>query len=193
MDKYQELMEKMRVFRSKKLSFLGKMFLRVKITANVMTSLSLIFGIISVYFLFESYWLFLIFALLHITADALDGVIARVQGPTTFGNYFDALVDGFITFLALLKIGIYLQDYYAFLVVGLYLLSQAIYFLNNRETPILFTRTLTLILLMFYLPSVSSYAIYLLILNYLVTGVASVYSLAKQLQWFVSNITERIS
>ncbi|MFA6461775.1 MAG: CDP-alcohol phosphatidyltransferase family protein [Candidatus Woesearchaeota archaeon] len=193
MDWYQLQMEKLRIFRSKKLSGLGKVFLKIRITANIMTSLSLIFGILSVYFLFESYWLFLIFAILHVLADATDGVIARVQGPTKFGNYFDALVDSFITFLALLKIGIYLNDYYAFLVVGLYLLSQVVYFLNDRDTPILFTRTLTLILLMFYLPSVSSYANYILILTYLCTGVASVYSLAKQLQWFIGKRKERTS
>jgi len=185
MDTYQDWMEKLRVFRTKHLSGIGRFFLRIKISANIMTGLSLIFGLLSVYYLFSNYLLFLIFAVLHLIADALDGVIARVSKSTSFGNYFDHICDGLVGLLVLIKVGMYTGDYLAYLVAGLYFLAQINYFISKQQSPIIFTRSLNLIGVALFLPVAIPSTKYLLTLVVLVNGVAYLYSLARQLQYFI--------
>ena len=70
-----------------------------------MTALSLLCGLAAVYFLFQHYLLFLLFGLLHLLADALDGVIASITRETALGKYFDYGTDNLIALLLVLKIG----------------------------------------------------------------------------------------
>lgn len=170
-----------REYRSQKLAPLGKFFLSIGLTANKMTLLSFLSGIIAVYFLFSNYLLFVIFTLLHLIADSLDGVIARVSRETIFGKYADLITDNSITLLLLLKIGWHTQDYYAYIIAGLFVLVLCIYLASKCTAPILFTRTVSLFLLI--LP-----ILHIEVLAYLVVGVAAVYSLALQLQFYVRKI-----
>lgn len=186
MDWYQQQMNRFREFRSKRLSKVGKFFLRIKVTANIMTGFSFLCGILAAVFLFQNYSLFLLFAALHLLADGLDGVIARVSKPTIWGNYFDHISDGLVAFFILIKIGLQTQDYLALIVSGLYFLYQIIYFLSRCQAPALFTRTITLILLALYLPGIIPVSVHLLLITILVNGVVSLYSLARQLQYFIS-------
>lgn len=163
-----------RGFRDRRLLKFGQFFLKIGITANRMTFLSLTFGLTAIYFLFTNNLYFVLFAMLHLLLDALDGVIARASKETKFGRYFDYLSDRSITLLALLKIGWFLGDYYAYVITGLFILAQAIYLISRMQAPILFTRTIVLITLIFNFSA----------LAYLIVGVAAVYSLARQLQWF---------
>lgn len=146
-----------------------------------MTSLSFLFGLWGIYFLFNDYGLFLGFMALHIIADALDGVVARVSGPTILGEYLDHIGDSLINLFLIIKIAWYLGDYFAYLVAVLFFLAQLIYFLSRCQAPCLFTRTLTLIMLAF-----SPLHSLILILTYLTNGVSALYSLAKQIQWGLS-------
>jgi len=150
-----------------------------------MTALSLLCGLAAVYFLFQHYLLFLLFGLLHLLADALDGVIASITRETALGKYFDYGTDNLIALLLVLKIGYFLHDYYAYLVAGLYLLAQLVFLFSKLSAPVLFGRSVSLIALFFYIPVVVSLTSILPVLVYLFMGVIAVYSLARQLQWFL--------
>ncbi len=153
-----------------------------------MTTLSLLFGLASVYFLFDNYLLFFLCGVFHLLADALDGVIASIQSKSDFGKYFDYGTDNLIALLLVLKIGYFLQDYYAYLVAGLYLLAQLVYVASRLAAPILFGRSVSLIALFLYIPVVLSLTSYLPVLVYLFMGIIAVYSLARQLQWSMARI-----
>ncbi|MFX1587148.1 MAG: CDP-alcohol phosphatidyltransferase family protein [Promethearchaeota archaeon] len=79
-------------FSEKLLLPLGKKL--IKIPANFFTILGLISSIITFFgFLFQN--LLLVIILLFITEffDQLDGVVARLQGPTKFGAFLDSTLD----------------------------------------------------------------------------------------------------
>ncbi|MBI4983203.1 CDP-alcohol phosphatidyltransferase family protein [Candidatus Woesearchaeota archaeon] len=171
-------------YRTRKFSRVGKFFLKIGISANLMTTISLVFGLLAVYFLFSNHFLFALFVLLHLIADALDGVIARVSIPSKFGEYYDHIGDGLITLLALIKIGWFTQEYFVYIISGLFSLAQGIYFLSKCKAPVLFTRTITLLLLVLYLPAVIPLTSSLISITYLANGVVAVYSLARQLQYY---------
>lgn len=170
-------------YKSTYFSPVGQWFASIGISANIMTGISLISGLLAVYFLFSNYWFFCMFGIIHLCADGLDGVIARATRTTWYGKYLDHIAaDGVLTILIHAKIGWYLQDYYGYLVAGLYALTLLIYAASRLQAPLLFMRTITLIGAMLYIPSVH-WTSNLLILNYLATGVAAAWTLALQLQW----------
>ena len=181
-----ENIAKFRAYRSKKLERIGKSLVKVGITADHITSLSFISGIAAMYFLFENYYLFAFFAILHLTGDALDGVVARLHKPTRYGKYFDLLSDSIVTFLALIKVGFYVQDFYPFIAAGLFLTALAINLRSGLQAPMFFMRTASLAVLLTATNPLFPFTKILLTAGYLVAGGVSLYSLAKQLQWFMS-------
>ena len=79
--------------------FSGKLLLPLarkikRIPANVITSLGLLFAILT-FFSFIFNILFFIIICLFITEffDQLDGVVARLQGPTKLGAFLDSTLD----------------------------------------------------------------------------------------------------
>ena len=71
---------------------------------HVLTSIALISGLLSFYFLFENHVLFVFFGALHLLFDVFDGYVARYRNmETKFGDYFDHLGDKLIEFLLLGK------------------------------------------------------------------------------------------
>lgn len=183
--KCSEIIIRSQEWRMKNLLPIGKFMLKLKLTPNILTTLSLLCGLLAVFFLFDNYGWFFLFALLHFFFDSIDGVVARLSAPTSFGDYYDHLTDSLITILALVKIGLYSGDYYAYIVAGMLFLMHGIYYFSYQKAPVLFTRTITLIGLMLYIPGTFMENGYLLVLNYLVSGVAAAYSLAKQLGWMM--------
>ncbi|HIG92746.1 TPA: hypothetical protein HA242_07525 [Candidatus Woesearchaeota archaeon] len=184
MDKFAAaVITRFREYRSEKLKPLAEVCLHLGLNANYVTALSLLAGLLAVYFVFQSYLLFLLFALLHLFFDSLDGVVASIPGKTTGGAYFDVGTDTFISFLLLLKVGWFLQDYYVYIIAGLFFLAAVIHFLSCLEAPLLFTRTVGIAIL-----SIATFPAFpwiqeLLTIGYLAAGIASVFSLARQLQW----------
>lgn len=176
-----------REYRQKTLHPAAEFFKRIGVTANIITFLSLLCGIAAVYFMFHDYILFLLFGSLHLIADSLDGVIARLSTPTHYGKYLDWASDQLVTILLVIKIGYFLDDYYAYIVAGLYLLAQIDYLLSRLNAPILFGRSASLIALFLYVPTLIKVTSYLPVLVYLFIGIISVYSLARQLQWKMWN------
>lgn len=166
-------MEEFRQWRSRNLNKVGWFCLKLGISANIATTISLVLGLVSVYFLFENQALFVLFALLHLIVDGMDGVIARVSISTKFGKYYDYITDNLIvSLLLLIKLWFYVDDYYVLIVIGLYVLYHAVYLLSKMEYPMLFCRLMLVIILALNLPT----------LAYLAVGVVSAYTLAMQLQ-----------
>lgn len=172
-------------FKSKRFAGIGKFFLKLHISADIMTGISFLLGLGAVYFLFKNHLAYIILAILYLLADGIDGILARQTKTTTYGKYLDAIiVDGSITVLILAKIGWFLNDYYGYIIAGMYLLSLCISGISQLKAPMLFTRTITVVGAMLYFSSVP-FTSYLLILNYLTSGIAAAWSLALQLQWYM--------
>ncbi len=159
--------------------------LKSNITANQLTFYSLIAGLFAIYFLFDHYWLFVLISVLHLLFDALDGVLARIGGTTKIGKFFDFYNDRLIEFLALIKMGLFLDNYYIFIVAGIFCLTIAIYFISKMSAPIVLIRTITLILLMTVTYPSMPYPLLLVNLIGLIAGITYVYSLIKQGQWII--------
>jgi len=177
----QKFITKFRKFRTEKLDPFGKFLLKIKISANLMTLISLILGLISVYFLFQNHLYFIIFGVLHLIADGLDGVIARVSQPTKFGQYFDFSTDRLIEYLIIIKLYFFLNDYYVLIILTLLIISHITYLFSKMQYPTYFARTGAIVLLPFYplLPHLY------LILGYLLIGILSVHALLLQLKQFL--------
>ncbi len=72
----------------------AKLLLRIGLTANAVTTLGLLLALITSYYLLVfSYWPVVIFLFLTIVVDGLDGLVARISGPTKFGDFYDAFID----------------------------------------------------------------------------------------------------
>ncbi len=94
-----------------------------KIPANIITALGLLFAFLAFLgFLFN--YLIIIIICLFITEffDQLDGVVARIQGPTQLGAFLDSTLDRIGDFFML--VGVILSGY-TNLVVGLLVLIGA--------------------------------------------------------------------
>src|SRR3989344_7802819 len=140
-----DIVRKFRAYRSKKLERIAQPLVKAGLAANHLTFLSLLSGIATIYYLFSGYYLFALFALLHLFFDGLDGVVARITKPTLFGKYFDLISDSAVTFLILLKAGFYLQEFYAYIAAGLFLLALLIHLGSKLQAPMLFLRTASVI------------------------------------------------
>ena len=179
---YFDYMEWTRKFRSKYLGKIAKKLVSKGITANQLTTLGHFLGLLSVYFLFNNHLVFVILFSLHLSVDAFDGVVARLTKQTVFGNYYDHIGDQVIAFSLLLRIYTYLADYYILIVLGIFIITNTIYFLSKMKTPVIFVRSVVGIALMCFPLSP------MLIINgaYLVSGVILMYSLARQLIYYLT-------
>ena len=180
-----DTINKFRQFRSKKLESIATAIAKIGLTANHLTFLSLCSGIAAIYFLFSNYYLFALLALLHLLFDGLDGVVARLTGPTIAGKYFDLISDSTITFLAILKVGLQLQEFYAYLAAGLFLLALITHLKSKLQAPMLFMRTVSLLFLLIVSYPLFPFTDMFLTVGYLSAGGVSLYSLSRQLQWYV--------
>ncbi len=172
---------KFQSFKDRNLRKVGETLLHLGISANVMTTASLILGCLSIYFLFTNYWLFFILAVLHGLADGLDGVIARVSKTTVFGEYFDYASDRLVVVLIYISLYLVMQDYLLLIIMFLYLLTQAIYVISKKTYPVIFYRSVGLLLMALYpLFPLTQY----LTFCYLLGGAFTTYSLSLQIKHF---------
>lgn len=64
------------------------------VSANAITVLGLLLGIVGAFFLtLDLYGLGILFVLFNRICDALDGAVARLKGPTAFGGVLDSASD----------------------------------------------------------------------------------------------------
>ncbi|MDP3698790.1 MAG: CDP-alcohol phosphatidyltransferase family protein [Nanoarchaeota archaeon] len=177
--------EKFRAYRSQKLEKIAKAIAKTGISANHLTFLSLCSGIAAIYFLFNDYYLFALFALLHLVFDGLDGVVARLTAPTLAGKYFDLISDSLVTFLVLVKVAWLLQDFYAYLAAGVFLFALLLHLRSRLQAPMVFMRTVSVIVLIIATNYLFPFQNPILTAGYLVAGGVSLYSLSRQLQWYM--------
>lgn len=179
---YHWLLKKSREYRAEKFAPVARFLLKKGVSSNLMTFISFLFGMGSVYFLFSNYFWFIFLGVFHLLSDALDGVIAKTANNSTpFGKYFDLIADRIIAWLYLVKIGIYLHDYYPFLILGLNILPNLINWFTHLEYPVIYARTTIFLLLFLNLPVVA----------YLAAGVISLCSLVMQFQQWLSLIINK--
>ena len=183
---FQKIVESSRHSRSKYLGPISSFLLKLGVTPNMLTTLSLISGLLSVYFLFDNYVYFIIFGISHLILDGFDGVLARRTKETITGKYFDLITDNFIAVLLLIKLGYYLLDFYPYIIAGLY--AIAIFFHVTRDYPTWYLRTSSLAVLAVATCPGFPYETTLLIIGYLTAGVVAVYSLVMQLQHVIKKI-----
>ena len=75
------------------------------ITPNILTAISVILGLLAIYFLFNTESLFILFLLLHLILDALDGTYARsLNLKSKLGDILDHGGDLLIGSLLLFKV-----------------------------------------------------------------------------------------
>src|SRR3989344_4643649 len=94
-------------YRTKKLSKAANFLITKHIQANHLTALSLITGILAVYFFLNIWWVLVLFTILHLLFDSLDGVVARLTQETLAGKYFDIVADSLPVIYLLIKVGQY--------------------------------------------------------------------------------------
>jgi CDP-diacylglycerol--glycerol-3-phosphate 3-phosphatidyltransferase len=71
-----------------------------RIPANIFTALGLVFaGLTFIFFIFHLIILIIIFLFITEFFDQLDGVVARLQGPTKLGSFLDSTLDRIGDFL----------------------------------------------------------------------------------------------
>jgi len=182
---FQKIVESSRHTRSKYLGPISSFLLKLGVTPNMLTTLSLILGLLSVYFLFNNYLLFIIFGISHLIFDGFDGVLARRTKETIPGKYFDLITDNLIAVLLLVKLGYFLNDFYPYIIAFLY--AIAIFFHVTRDYPTWYLRTSSLVVLVVATFPSFPYETGLLTTGYLTAGVVAVYSLAMQLQHALKN------
>ena len=183
---FWNVVKKSQSYREKKFVKPAKFLIKNKVTANHLTVISLVSGVLAIYFLFNNWYLLILFTILHILFDAFDGVVARLSKENISGKYFDLGSDSLPVFLIFLKIGWFINDFYAYVVAGLFLLSLMIFFISKMQAPFVPMRTAALIIVILITIPFFQVINFLLISAYLLGGIFCVYSLARQLQWFIS-------
>ena len=79
---------------NQKINETGKKLANHGVSANFVTVISFVLGMVAVNFLaLQNYFWALVFILLNRLGDALDGAIAKVKGKTDFGVFIDACLD----------------------------------------------------------------------------------------------------
>ena len=178
-----EMVAKFRNCRTSKLKPLAEYIISKNISANHLTILSLICGILAAYFFLLNWWLLALFSLLHLLFDSLDGVIARLTTETAYGRYFDLAADSLPVILILIKIGWYFKEIFSYLAAGLFTLSLLFFFLSKLNSVFIPLRPSALLTaLISTLPFLDAPSLPIITVAYLAGGVCSLYALARQLQ-----------
>lgn len=113
---------------------------KTKISPNVFTLFSFLFGIASVYFLFKNQALFIIFSLLWVLFDIIDGHLARYMNKETNAGYWlDTGNDRLVNFLMLLKYNIVFGAYW--IVLPLYVIHYLLFFVFKTKN-VIYTRAI---------------------------------------------------
>ncbi len=76
------------------LNAIARLFVRVGFTANTVTTLGQVIGLVAAgAIVFQLYWLGLILLLVSRICDGVDGAVARINGKSDFGGYIDIVFD----------------------------------------------------------------------------------------------------
>ena len=171
--------------RRKKLFNMGKLFLRFGISANLITLFSFVMGVLAIYYLFTNQFLFILFTILHLIGDGLDGVIAKVAKKETKQGYLlDHLSDRVVALLNLLKLSFFFGGNYMYLVSGLFVLTQSIHLIGKFKYPAIYVGSTIMIIMMFNFSPLNNF-LNVPVIAFSTAGVLSVCSLLLQLRYFL--------
>jgi phosphatidylglycerophosphate synthase len=139
---------KVRTFRF--LRYFAEFCQQYDISKDTVTGFSMASGILAIVFLFKIHWLFVVFALLHLFFDNLDGAVARLtRTENEFGAKLDFWVDRGFEFFLLIKAAFFLRSDYAVLAIILIVINYAFFMI--AKTDVIYTRSLILIGFLFTL------------------------------------------
>lgn len=112
-----------------------KVIAKTGISPHFITLLSFLSGLLSVYFLFYNNLLFIIFSVLAVILDILDGNLARyIRKESMWGFYADQLNDRGINFLLLLRYNIAFGSLW--IVLPLFLIHYFLFFALKTKSVI---------------------------------------------------------
>ncbi len=126
---------------------------RTGLAPNHLTFAALVCGLAAVYFLLENWTFFVIFGIAHLVLDIMDGALARANGRVTErGRFFDFWSDRSLEVLMLAKLS-YLNVIDGAQILGpiaivIGLISYTWHYRSKRDMPVLFSRSLIIILAM---------------------------------------------
>ncbi len=80
--------------------FLAKPFAAIGIHPNIVSFLGMPLALIAAFFIFQQHYLLaLLFVVLAITMDLIDGSVAKLSGKKSyFGNYLETMIDKYVEF-----------------------------------------------------------------------------------------------
>jgi phosphatidylglycerophosphate synthase len=174
---YGRCMEWSRQWRMSWLGPVVRPLKRIGVKPNHLTLLSLISGLVTIWFAFERHGLFIVFGLLHMFLDSIDGVLAREMNATEFGAYFDSVVDNLVVVLLLGKAFFVFGGVFFGVVAIVYVIHQLVYLLSGMRAQAVFGRTVFLILYFFGLYDIG--AIYIAVITAYGFGMQACYFLKK--------------
>ena len=120
------------------------LLLRLRIPANALTVAAIIMGIMSAVF-FENHSLFILFILLHLAFDILDGSLARRQGSTLLGRWLDYCGDSSLVIILGIRafFSPVFTEHSALLSMTLlfYLVHHLIFIMGRMRSPIMYGRS----------------------------------------------------
>ncbi len=114
---------------------------KLHVRANHLTTLALLMSIFAIIF-FDSHTLFTTFIILHLVFDIVDGSLARREGPTQFGKWFDYLSDSSLVILLGLRLFAEKQSFIILAMLIVYILHHSIYIIKKMHGPIMYGRTI---------------------------------------------------
>ena len=124
------LTDELRSLTSGATNKIGKTIGGLGITANSVTFLVLVFGIIAAYFIYKcSFMLAILFFLISGLMDGIDGAVAKaMKKETKFGGLLDSTTDKFTEILVYIALGMYNSALWlpASLAISFFMLSSYI-------------------------------------------------------------------
>jgi len=119
-----------------------KLFARLNVRPDILTGLSFLFGIASVYFLFKNHYLFVLFIFLNWLFDLFDGALARYTKKSSgYGVNLDKYSDSLIGMLLLGKVMFVFNLFWLKLVFFLFILQYVLDIMSKNKKGVLSTRT----------------------------------------------------
>ena len=182
---YSWAVEPFQRWRSRYLGPLVRPLLKLGVSANYLTIVGFISGLIAVWFLFRRNDLFILFASLQIIFDIIDGVLARETKATRLGKYLDHGIDNLMVVLIVGKGFFVLASVQSKILSGvvavLYAFHLGAYLLSKLRAPFIFLRTMTFV---FYFLGFYK-------LGAFVIGLLTVYGLGLQLRYHFTGLRRK--
>ncbi|MBS3076038.1 CDP-alcohol phosphatidyltransferase family protein [Candidatus Pacearchaeota archaeon] len=147
-----------------------KFFERIDISPSMLTIISFILGIVSIFFLFTNKIIFIILILLHLLLDGLDGSLARYQKKVSkiWGD-IDYYSDHIVLICLIIASAFILKEkQIPILLLILIIINNFVYVFFNQKYEIIAIRMVYVIIAIFSLFFANLITLFLSIINFLI-------------------------